>query len=636
MKKSIRKFIIGFITAVILTVVGGMSAYAAEASDFVYGIYTIGMGPGSPSYQSLVINKYTGNDTVLYISPELFPEDKNDYESICIDENAFVNRDSLETVVFSEEVERIIYGGFSDCDSLKTAVFLSPDTIIDNLNGIFKDESFTIYGLKNSTAEQYAVNNYLPFVELKADALTLKSSSYNNGIKLTWNDFGANSYTVYVVSSNGATNKIYTGKELSFDYIPAKSGIYDYYVIADFDTFNIKSNVITQFTGKIATLNKPVVTKSVSGMSVKLSWKKISGATAYDIYYCKKGEKAFKLLDTTTKLNYTYTADEKGTFYFKVAAKAETKGTVTAKSAKSDQVTVSLKPKTLSTPVVTQKNFSGVSVKLSWKKVSGATEYEIYYAEKGSTKFKLLATTDKLNYTYTADKQNTYYFKVAAKGYSSKGVLTGQSAKSKQITVKLSGSSLKIEDTGYYRDVQKTDPEYKAGISRVFVNGSHKVGTDVPSGWYILYPTDKSQGYSAFNGKKPGVAASIAKPQYTIGSNTGDALMIYAEEGSYLTLCNCYAVKYNAREKLPTGKNSCIIWEGSNFNKGKYQLSYDGTSTGTYNGVTYFNTIMCKVFDADTGKLVSEKNFEETVTKKPSISLKDGQILLLEYGATLT
>lgn len=73
MKKSIRKFIIGFITAVILTVVGGMSAYAAEASDFVYGIYTIGMGPGSPSYQSLVINKYTGNDTVLYISPRAFP-----------------------------------------------------------------------------------------------------------------------------------------------------------------------------------------------------------------------------------------------------------------------------------------------------------------------------------------------------------------------------------------------------------------------------------------------------------------------------------------------------------------------------------------------------------------------------------
>ena len=39
------------------------------------------------------------------------------------------------------------------------------------------------------------------------------------------------------------------------------------------------------------------------------------------------------------------------------------------------------------------------------------------------------------------------------------------------------------------------------GLSFTFVNGSHKVGTEIPSGWYVLYPTDKNKGYSAFNGK---------------------------------------------------------------------------------------------------------------------------------------
>lgn len=634
MRNSVKFFMISFLSAA-LAIICGMNAYAAEYSDFKYNIGTIDFGDGSPRYQSLVIEKYSGNDKELYISDEFFPEEKNSYETIRVERNAFLDCDSLETVIFSKNVERIIDGGFSGCDSLKTAVFLGGDTVIDSLNGAFNDDSFTIYGLSNSTAQEFANNYFLSFVELKADELVVSGTNIDNGITLTWNDFGAENYTVYAVSSKGKAKKIYSGKELSFEYIPAKAEINDFYVTADFDAFSIKSNAITQYTGNIASLDKPVVTKSVSGLNVKLSWKKISGATAYDIYYCRKGEKSFTLLDTTSKLNYTYSSDEKGTFYFKVAAKAEAKGIITAKSEYSAKVSASLKPKKLATPVVTQKNFGGVSVKLSWKKIINATEYEIYFARKGDSKFKLLTTTDNLYYTYTADSKGTYYFKVAAKRYTNKGILSQQSDKSNRITAKLNGDSFKIEDTGYYRDVQATDPEYKYGISRVLVNGSHKVGTDVPSGWYVLYPTDKSKTYSALNGKNSGVAPNVAKIQSMVGSSTGDALMIYAEEGLYLTLANCYAVKYNARVKLPMGKDSCIIWEGVNFNSGKYRLAYDGTYTCTDDGTTYYNAIYCTIYDPVTGKQISQKLFQENVTKKPTITLQDGQILLLESGASI-
>ena len=92
--------------------------------------------------------------------------------------------------------------------------------------------------------------------------------------------------------------------------------------------------------------------------------------------------------------------------------------------------------------------------------------------------------------------------------------------------------------------------------------------------------------------------------------------------------------KYNVREKLPTGKDSCIIWEGNNFNSRKNQLSYDGTYTIT-DGIVSFNAIDCEVYNANTGELISKYFFQEDVTKKPSISLKAGQILLLELGASL-
>ena len=91
--------------------------------------------------------------------------------------------------------------------------------------------------------------------------------------------------------------------------------------------------------------------------------------------------------------------------------------------------------------------------------------------------------------------------------------------------------------------MQKDDPEYKLGITKVFVNGSYKVGTDVPSGWYLLYPTNKTQAYDALVGEKPGIADSIIKTHNSAGSIPGDTLMIFAEEGTYLTLSNCYAVK---------------------------------------------------------------------------------------------
>ena len=42
-----------------------------------------------------------------------------------------------------------------------------------------------------------------------------------------------------------------------------------------------------------------------------------------------------------------------------------------------------------------------------------------------------------------------------------------------------------------------------------------------------------------------------------------------------------------------------------------------------------------KIFDSETGKLIKTLDYDVRTTKKPTVSLKEGQILVLEFGATL-
>lgn len=58
---------------------------------------------------------------------------------------------------------------------------------------------------------------------------------------------------------------------------------------------------------------------------------------------------------------------------------------------------------------------SGDKIKLSWKKVDGAEKYQIYYREKGESKYKKLATVSGSKTSYSAsklDKSKTYQFKI--------------------------------------------------------------------------------------------------------------------------------------------------------------------------------------------------------------------------------
>ena len=80
---------------------------------------------------------------------------------------------SLTNIVIPNSVEKIASGAFSNCDNLKDVTVLnSAAEIVDRAFGDVQD--LTIYGYVGSTAETYAKENNIPFVDINSKVLTSK------------------------------------------------------------------------------------------------------------------------------------------------------------------------------------------------------------------------------------------------------------------------------------------------------------------------------------------------------------------------------------------------------------------------------------------------------------------------------
>ena len=170
----------------------------------------------------------------------------------------------------------------------------------------------------------------------------------------------------------------------------------------------VASEVQTQLT-------TPKATTASSLTKVKVQWKKVNGALGYKVYRSTKKSSGYKAIATVTgcnKVAYTDSSVTSGkTYYYKVQAL----GTYTAQNSKNSAAVAATAR--LSTPEVTAKSASSTSIKLTWKKVSGATGYTVYRAASKSGKYTKLTATTSLSYT---DKKvtsgKTYYYKVVATG----------------------------------------------------------------------------------------------------------------------------------------------------------------------------------------------------------------------------
>lgn len=172
-------------------------------------------------------------------------------------------------------------------------------------------------------------------------------------------------------------------------------------------------------TASFAKLSAPALTAASAELtSVKVSWKKIAGATGYEIYRAdsKNGKYVKKaVISKAGTVNYTDKGLTTGkTYYYKMRAVAS--GTVKTTYSSYSGIK-SAKP--LPAKVTGVKASAGSkSVLLSWKKVTGVTGYEIYRATGKNGKYKKVKSIGKAAAKNYADEKlkakKAYYYKVRA------------------------------------------------------------------------------------------------------------------------------------------------------------------------------------------------------------------------------
>ena len=169
----------------------------------------------------------------------------------------------------------------------------------------------------------------------------------------------------------------------------------------------------TDYTPAATTLTVPTMTlkaDAASGQPV-ISWSKVGGATQYEVYRSATGKaNSFSIIRRTSALTYTdVNAAAGNTYYYVVRAIS---GSV--KSAFCPAQSIQYAVASLNAPTMTLTSAASGQPVVSWTKVNGAAQYEVYRSTNGKN-FSIVRRTAALSYTDTsAAAGTTYYYQVRA------------------------------------------------------------------------------------------------------------------------------------------------------------------------------------------------------------------------------
>ena len=247
--------------------------------------------------------------------------------------------------------------------------------------------------------------------------LTIEQVDYKT-VKLDWTmDWDAEAYNVYrkapdskefklvksVEDNSLEVSGLVTGKEYKF-YVQAVNASEEETLVGKPSNEVV---IATQLEGK-----PKLSIKKVSTSKFKLSWTSIEGATRYIVYRKRNDDKMKKVLTLGSKdLTYTTAEMPHGDYQFVVkAGRYDSKDRVM--TAQSNKVKVSVEKVN---PTITLTAASK-SIKVSWKKIEGVTNYEVYRATSKTGKYTKIKTTTSTSYTAKSlTPGKSYYFKV--RGY---------------------------------------------------------------------------------------------------------------------------------------------------------------------------------------------------------------------------
>ena len=173
----------------------------------------------------------------------------------------------------------------------------------------------------------------------------------------------------------------------------------------------------TDYTPAATTLTAPTVTlkaDAASGQPV-ISWSKVGGATQYEVYRSATGKaNSFSIIRRTSALTYTDVNAAAGNTYYYVVRAMKGSGSSAVYSKFSPAQSIQYAITSLNAPTMTLTSAASGQPVISWTKVNGAAQYEVYRSTNGKN-FSIVRRTAALSYTDTsAAAGTTYYYQVRA------------------------------------------------------------------------------------------------------------------------------------------------------------------------------------------------------------------------------
>ncbi len=214
------------------------------------------------------------------------------------------------------------------------------------------------------------------------------------GVKITLKGEPNSNYYVYKKTDSTEWVKTASSNEQIFIDSDVKSNTIYYYLItsAQTDTFEDENSVSILF------LSAPVVSPANTENGVKVSWKKIDGATSYAVYRKISGG-SYSKIATTSSASYLDTTALKSNQKYYYTVKAYFGKTVSGYSGKGVLY--------LSIPTLKISNYID-GVDITWNKVSGAEGYYVFKKLPDGS-YSKIATTTSLSYLDKSAKNGTNY-----------------------------------------------------------------------------------------------------------------------------------------------------------------------------------------------------------------------------------
>lgn len=307
--------------------------------------------------------------------------------------NVYMGDELVETVAAEAELTKLFTG-------------LAPMTRYS-----FKVEAVSdVYGAAPAT-ETSALTNPAAVTGVKVKSVT------DSSVTLTWKEVpGATGYDVEIYSSSKKTY-VSKGKTSKTSYtVNGRDSYTAYYFRVKAYFTDGEGTVYSEPSSKVSARTKMGKVENLEAASktssyIKLSWDKVKNAKGYTVEQYS-GKKWVKLKDVTGTSYTVKGLNASKAYKFRVRAYYNTSNY----GDYSDTLTVYTNlPKVTG---VKTSSATASSVKLSWSKVSGATNYAVYRSTDGK-KWTKVKTVSGTSLTVTGlSSGTTYQFKVTA--YSSK------------------------------------------------------------------------------------------------------------------------------------------------------------------------------------------------------------------------